>query len=468
MILTYTKRPARAYALAAALLGLAALAVSLPASARLLWDARYLMLAFCALTVGTRVYFKVPHAASAVPLSAAFVLLAALLYGFGAAVPLAAAAAVVSSLRLSRRGASLLYDSAPAAVATLLTGWCAHWLGLLSPKAPAFAAALAALLFSFLQSAVVAAQHTAYGRSGAARSSARAFLDALAWTFTAYLLTSTLAALSAQVPAGFALDAFLAVASAAAAADALYQAHRGAPSAERAWPGHRGREQFASTHAFAAAFEHAAIGMAILSAKGNLLWVNRSLCDFLGYAESELMYSSLKAVTHKDDFVTAVSGLKSMLKRRSDFLQMEVRHERRGGEQVWALWNVARFQDGRDDETYLILQLQDITERKQSEEQLRHDAFHDPLTGLPNRALLQDHLELALAQAERGGAAPAVLFLDLDGLKDVNDLFGHADGDALLVAVARRLRSVLRPTDTIARFGGDEFVVLCPHVQDAR
>ena len=153
MILTYTKRPARAFALAAGLLGLAALAASLPSSARLLWDARYLMLAFCALTLGTRVYVKVPHAASAVPVSSAFVLLAALLYGFGAAVPLAAAAAAVSSLRLSRRGGELVYDSAPAAVATLLAGWGARWLGALVPGAGALVAPLAALVFSLSQSA---------------------------------------------------------------------------------------------------------------------------------------------------------------------------------------------------------------------------------------------------------------------------------------------------------------------------
>ena len=460
MILTYTKRPARAYALAAALLGAAALAVSLPDSAHLLWDGRYLMLAFCALTLGTRVYVKVPHAATAVPASAGFVLLAAMQYGFGAAVPLAAAAALVSSLRLSRRGATLLHDTAPAAVATLLTGWCAHWLGLLSPKAPAFTAAFAALLFSFMQSAFVSAQVSAYGRGSAARSVPRAFLDALAWTFTAYVVTSSFATLAAQVPAGLALDAFLAVVSAAAAADALYQAHRGNSSAERAWAS-RSRELFTNTHAFGVAFEHAAIGMAVLSAKGNLLWVNRSLCDFLGYAESELMYSSLKAVTHKDDLVTALAGLKSMLKRKSDFLQMEVRHQRRGGEQVWALWNVARFTDARDDETYLILQLQDITERKQSEEQLRHDAFHDPLTGLPNRALFADHVKLTIARAKRVPTRRfAVLFCDLDRFKVINDSLGHVTGDQLLVEVARRLESCLRQGDTVARVGGDEFTIL--------
>src|SRR5688572_25252825 len=154
MILTYTKRPSRAYVLAAVATGLAALAVSLPASARLLLEARYLLLAFCALTVGTRVYLKVPYAANAVPLSAGFVLLAALLYGFPAAAPLAAAAAVVSSLRLSRRGGALLYDSAPAAAATVLTGLVlAQLTGAAAPNVSPFAAAFAAFVFSFVQAA---------------------------------------------------------------------------------------------------------------------------------------------------------------------------------------------------------------------------------------------------------------------------------------------------------------------------
>src|SRR5687768_10450380 len=160
MILTYTKRPASAYALAAAALGLAALAVSLPSSARLLWDARYLLLAFCSLTLGTRVYLKVPYAGSAVPASAAFVLLAALVYGFDAAVPLAAASAAVSSLRLSRRGALLLNDAAPGAVATLLAGLGAQALGVVVPDASAYASAVAAVLFCLAHAAATSAQFT--------------------------------------------------------------------------------------------------------------------------------------------------------------------------------------------------------------------------------------------------------------------------------------------------------------------
>jgi diguanylate cyclase (GGDEF)-like protein/PAS domain S-box-containing protein len=462
MILTYTKRPARAYALALAVVGLAALALSLPASAPLLWDARYLLLTFCALSAGTRLYIKVPYAGGAVPVSTAFVLLTALLYGFAPAALVAAGAAVVSSVRLSRRGASLLYDAAPAAAATLLAGRVAEWLGVFTPGGPTLAAASVALLFCFVQSATESAQLTAYGRTGVGRSALRAYVDSLAWTFAAYLLPSSAAVLAAQVPAGAALDSLVAVAAVAAAADSLFDANRARVRAgHAAWTADRGRELFAGTHAFNTAFEHAAIGMAIISAKGSLLWVNRSICAFLGYAESELMYSSLKAVTHRDDLMTALAGLKSMLKRRSDFLQIEVRHQRRGGEQVWALWNVARFTDSRDDETYLILQLQDITERKQSEEQLRHDAFHDPLTGLPNRALFADHVKLTIARARRVDSRRfAVLFCDLDRFKVINDSLGHVAGDQLLVEVARRLESCLRQGDTVARVGGDEFTIL--------
>jgi diguanylate cyclase (GGDEF)-like protein/PAS domain S-box-containing protein len=99
--------------------------------------------------------------------------------------------------------------------------------------------------------------------------------------------------------------------------------------------------------------------------------------------------------------------------------------------------------------------------RRRSEERMRHDALHDPLTGLANRTLLGDRLEQALARSRRQGRATAVLFVDLDNFKAVNDTHGHAAGDAVLVEIGRRLRKALRPADTVARLGGDEFVTVC-------
>jgi diguanylate cyclase (GGDEF)-like protein/PAS domain S-box-containing protein len=469
MILNYKERPSLAYAALVCGVGAAALAASLVASPLPVSDARYLLLAFCALTSGTLLYFKVPRAGAVVPFASAFVFAAAISGGVGSAVPLAAAVALVSALRFTREGRGVLCDSALAAAAAFCSVEALLWFYRASALGPSLSAALGVAACSLAQAAVESVPVSVYGPGAGGRFSARLYLRSLVWGTLTYTIPSSAAVLLARLPRVNNLDSLPALA-AVSAGYALLRAYKSrSASAQRTVAGTKaaGVVAAADRPTLEDVFDHAAIGMAVLSSRGKLLRVNRSLCNFFGYSESELVCSSLQAVTQQEDLAPVMAGLKSVLRRHSDSLQMEVRHKRRGGERAWALWNVARFEDSESEEVFLILQLQDITERKQSEERLRYDAFHDPLTGLPNRALFADHVKLTIARAQRHEETRfSVLFCDLDRFKVINDSLGHMVGDQLLVEVARRLEGCLRQGDTVARVGGDEFTILVEDLTD--
>lgn len=341
---------------------------------------------------------------------------------------------------------------------------------------------------------------------------------------------------------------------------------------------------------FRSAFESAAIGMALVSTDGRWLQVNRSLCKTVGYTEEELLGKTFHSITHPDDLDESMRLVQEALRGECDSYQVEKRYFHKQGHMVWVMLTASLLRDERGNPLYFVSQLEDITERKLVEQELKnaekkyrtlveqvpsvtyvdalddnnsniytspqvegmlgytpeewtsdpelfvttlhpddrewvleehrvanargrpldieyrlickdgrvvwvHDesvvlrddagqylyrqgvllditerkvleaqikyqALHDPLTGLPNRLYFMDHLYQALARADRSKDSLAVLFTDLDNFKLINDSLGHEAGDSLLVEVAERLRGCLRAGDIVARLGGDEFVIL--------
>ena len=216
-----------------------------------------------------------------------------------------------------------------------------------------------------------------------------------------------------------------------------------------------------SEERFRSAFDYAAIGMALVSAEGRWLQVNHSLCRLLDYNERELQATDLLTVIHHDDVGAVFENIKRLIKGLHPVFQMELRLRHKHGREVWVLASVSLASLSHSQSAHMIFQVQDITDRKVAEQQLQHDAFHDALTGLPNRAMFLDHLRLAIGRSQRReGQGFAVLYLDVDRFKVINDSLGHTIGDQLLIGLARRLEGSLRPGDTVARLGGDEFILL--------
>ncbi|GEM_PF-2831061 len=219
-----------------------------------------------------------------------------------------------------------------------------------------------------------------------------------------------------------------------------------------------------SEERFHQSFAYAAIGMALVSPKGQWLKVNKSLCDLLNYTEAEMLKMDFQSTTYLDDLSADLQNVQKLLDGKIHAYQMEKRYIKKNGQIVWTLLNRVLVRDANQKPLYFITQIQNIDLQKKAEAELTYIAFHDTLTELANRKMLEIKFKQVLDFAKRNKQKLAVLYVDIDYFKKINDSLGHEAGDILLKLIARRLEDLKRKTDILARFGGDEFVLILTEI----
>lgn len=200
-------------------------------------------------------------------------------------------------------------------------------------------------------------------------------------------------------------------------------------------------------------------GIAITDINQNILCVNPAFTELMGYSNDDIVGQTPSIFTsgrHDTEFYTEMWRAITT----DNYWQGEVWNRRKDGELIPLLLTITTVKDTAEEVTHYVASFLDFSLRIAKESALRDLAFYDPLTGLANRRLLSDRLDVAFSKSARSGCYGAVLFIDLDNFKAMNDRFGHSRGDDLLETVATRLTETMREEDTVARFGGDEFVVL--------
>ena len=442
---------------------------------------------------------RVPGTRNSYAAGEIFIFLVLLMLGPAAAAVVAAVEAFVGSCRTSRRWTSRLFSPASAVLAMLASGfmlqaalaWLAargfHGATVLLAAAMAFSA-----LYFFINAALVSG--VLQLKRGEPFLQPAGLFSVFRWVGLAYAGSASLATLlflsyqQQGVAALLVMVPLLAMllltlhfyfkqqeaaervreAGVDVATREATMATREAQAADRHL-----RELQASERRFHSAFTHASIGMALLAFDGRILQANPALCALLGRREDTLTELTFQALVLPDDrkHMERQLGLASSDGKRGEFeaFAAELRCQHADGSTVWLALHCSFFTEPDAETPCLILQAQDVSARRSAEAGLAHMAFHDGLTGLPNR---RRFLECLAGAVSRSKADPkhvwAVMFLDFDRFKLVNDSLGHNAGDELLQHLARRLQEKLRPGDTVARLGGDEFAILAEHIDHER
>ena len=434
-----------------------------------------LVMALGLVTLASTLSLKLPRSSYALSASDVFIfgVLAAL--GPAAAVLAAGIDGIVGALRTSKRLSSHFSTPAAAMVAMAVCGWAFEHsksvlvlLGLNAELAP-MAALLMVALLPFVLTTMPLMAMVALKR-GAPIAPLRWLADS-GWMAAVYLASALVAGLVHLNAQRFGQAVLLVSALAALGILLLLRAAFLRQEAERL--GHEAKVAGATREAklnqqrFSAAFTHAAIGMVIVKPDGCILQANEALCELLAFEPSELLGQRIEGLLDGADVGLLHRRAEAALDSADDAFSMEMQLRRSNGEAIWVALHCSQYDDPSGSGHCLIYQLHDITARRVAESRLSHQAHHDGLTDLANRHSFRERLMLAVEQTRLDPQRCfAVLYLDLDRFKLVNDTLGHAAGNDLLREVAARLRSCAGRDDLVARLGGDEFAVLMNALPD--
>jgi diguanylate cyclase (GGDEF)-like protein/PAS domain S-box-containing protein len=221
-----------------------------------------------------------------------------------------------------------------------------------------------------------------------------------------------------------------------------------------------------SEERFRLAFEANAAPMLFSDLEDRIIAVNNAFCRMIGFSREELLGHDSKQFTYPEDIGITEESLERLMSSEVDQVRYVKRYLHKDGHMVTAEVSRSPARDASGQILYFVASERDVTEERALAAQLSHQALHDPLTGLANRTLFEDRLAQAHERVARHGGRGAILLLDLDDFKGINDTYGHLAGDELLVAFARRVKGVTRSSDTLCRFGGDEFLYLAEGLSD--
>lgn len=451
-------------------------AFSLPLS-RL--DARFIALTLVTVLIGSRITIKIPGARGQISVSDTFIFLAILWFGVEASVLLAAAEALSSSIRFSKKTSVLSFNVGVMAIATFLTASMIDialpGLSVTSDYISNLIVALCAMaLIQYVLNSGLIAVSVALATN---RSVWYSWHHNFMWTSLTYFAGAFGAGMVGRMTEHFGFYSFAASAPIIGIVYMTYRTYMNnvetsTAKAEQARLhvkelNHSIAEQKRISQAlveseehFRNAFDYAAIGMGLLSPDGKWLRVNRSLCEILGYSEAELLVSNFQEITHRDDLGNDLAEIYRMLSGEILRSQVEKRYVHQFGHDVWVSSNASLVRDAKGQPLHFIFQIQDITERKRAEAAIQTLSLADELTGLYNRRGFLAFCKQHLNSLRRTNKGVVIVYADMDDLKSINDTFGHKEGDRALIKTAELLKETFRSSDVLGRLGGDEFTIL--------